>query len=244
MILKKPKMVLFDYGNNIIHEDPFDSYAGFTALLDVAVKNPDGVTAAQLCEYNDELYDFFENKANVNEVEVHHHCLFRALFHRSRLEFGLPMVDLETIYWDASAPGRPAPGIEPVLRWLGEQGIPTGVVSNMSFSGECMERRLRARLPYNDFSFVMTSSEYGIRKPNHLLFRAAIGRSGLAAKDIWFCGDNPVADVAGSSAVGMFPVFYRHPEVYPETNLSMVEDIDHLYITHWDQFIPAIEKAK
>jgi len=89
----------------------------------------------------------------------------------------------------------------------------------------------------------MTSSEYGIRKPNALLFKAALGLSGLPAEDIWFCGDNPVADVTGCSGVGMFPVFYRHPEVYASTDLSLVKDIDHLYITHWDQFIPALENS-
>lgn len=242
--MKKPRMVLFDYGNTLIHEDPFDARAGFEALLDYAVSNPDGVTAAQLCRYNDELYDFFENNANSNEVEVHHHCLFRALFHRSRLEFELPLEVLETIYWDTSSRGRPAPGIQQVLFYLRTHGIRTGVVSNMSFSGAAMEERLHDRLPGNGFELVVTSSEYGIRKPNRLLFQAALGRSGLPAEDIWFCGDNPVADVAGCAQVGMFPVFYRHPEVYAETDLSALKGIDHLYITHWDQFIPAVEKAE
>lgn len=242
--MKKPRMVLFDYGNTLIHEDPFDAHAGFTALLDFAVSNPDNVTAAKLCEYNDELYDFFENHANIYDAEVHHHHLFRALFDRSRLEFEMPFEVLETIYWDTSSRGRPAPGVHEMLRWLRTHGIPTGVVSNMSFSGAAMEERLHDRLPGSDFRFVMTSSEYGIRKPNSLLFRAALSRSGLPAEDIWFCGDNPVADVQGSSAVGMFPVFYRHPEVYAHTDMSLVEGIDHLYITGWDEFIPALETAQ
>lgn len=242
--MKKPAMVLFDYGNTLIHEDPFDAIAGYSAVLSYAVSNPCDVTAEELKKVNDEVFAFFQDNAHCNGVEVHHHCMFRTIFDRYRLKFDIPFDGLETVFWDTAAPGHAAPGISDVLAYLRSQGIRTGVVSNISFSREAMSDRLCDRLPGCDFEFVVTSSEYGFRKPERLLFDAAIGLSGLPAEEIWFCGDTPVADVVGSSGAGMFPVLYRNPDVHPETDFSAVDGIDYLYITHWDQFIPALMKAE
>ncbi len=242
--LRKPRMIMFDYGNTLIHEDVFSAMAGYDAVLDFAVSNPMDVTPFRLAKLNDEYFEFLNKNAHANGIEVHHHCFFRTLFDRFALEFDVPYEALETIYWDTAARGRPAPGIQQVLFYLRTHGIRAAVVSNISFSAEALAERLRDRLPGSDFEFVVASSEYGIRKPEELLFRAALGRSGLAPEDIWFCGDTPSADVLGAAGVGMYPVLYRHPDIYPETDLSALEGTDYLFITDWAQLIPVIEKAE
>jgi len=43
-------------------------------------------------------------------------------------------------------------------------------------------------------------------------------KAGLNAGDAWFCGDNIKADVEGSAAVGIFPVWYEgETQEIPET---------------------------
>lgn len=242
--MKKPSVVLFDYGNTLIHEDPFDGVAGYAALLKLAVSNPEGITAEQLRLHNDELFEYLSEHAFPVGLEIHHHFFFRTLFDRFGLRFDLPFDRLETVYWDAASPGRAAPGIIDALDALHAQGIRTGVVSNISFSCAAMTQRLAHRLCGRPFEFVMTSSEYGVRKPKEFLFRAALGRCGVPAEEIWFCGDNPVADVAGSHRVGMQPVWYRSPLVYPETDRSKAKDIPHLYITRWEELTAAVDAAE
>ena len=51
--------------------------------------------------------------------------------------------------------------------------------------------------------FVITSSDYFIRKPNYILFHIALQKAGLHANEVWYCGDNPQADIEGSSQVGI-----------------------------------------
>ena len=46
--MKKPKMVLFDYGETLFHEKPFDALAGNRALLAHCNNNPRNVTAEEI----------------------------------------------------------------------------------------------------------------------------------------------------------------------------------------------------
>ena len=47
-----------------------------------------------------------------------------------------------------------------------------------------------------------------LRKPQPMLFELALRKAGLTASEVWFCGDNPQADIEGAAAAGMFPVWF------------------------------------
>ena len=53
------------------------------------------------------------------------------------------------------------------------------------------------------FEFALYSSSAPYRKPHPSIFRAAISRLQVNAKDILFVGDNLIMDVEGPQAVGM-----------------------------------------
>ena len=54
----------------------------------------------------------------------------------------------------------------------------------------------------------MTSSDYLVRKPNPLLFEIALQKAGLCGEEVWYCGDNPKADIEGAAQVGIYPIWY------------------------------------
>ncbi len=139
------------------------------------------------------------------------------------------------------------PDADKMLDYINVKGIRSAVISNLLWSGEALTERLNRLLPNNRFEFVITSSDYMFRKPNRLLFELALRKAGLDSKDVWYCGDNPQADVEGSAQVGIFPVWYQctsvtdpHKDEIPKLQLIC----EYLHIYGWDEMIDELERLK
>lgn len=78
-----------------------------------------------------------------------------------------------------------------MLDYINENGIRSAVISNLIWPGIALTERLNRLLPNNRFEFVMTSSDYFMRKPNRILFDIALQKAGVSADKVWYCGDNP-----------------------------------------------------
>jgi putative hydrolase of the HAD superfamily len=91
---------------------------------------------------------------------------------------------------------------------------------------------------------VIVSSEYGFRKLSPYLFELALRKAGLPPGDVWFCGDNPRADVEGAAQVGIFPVWYDNDtgREHRDSVLGPRPTCDHLYIREWDDLIRTLEE--
>ena len=61
------------------------------------------------------------------------------------------------------------------------------------------------------FEFVVSSADYGVRKPHPAIFEAALARLGLEPGEAWFAGDNVEYDLKGGLGAGMFTVLFRPP---------------------------------
>ena len=98
---------------------------------------------------------------------------------------------------------RARPGSREVLGALRARSLATGVVSNF-------DHRLREVLETLDFSHLLDSitipAEAGAEKPDARIFRIALERLGLAAKEVAFVGDDAVRDLSGAREVGMTAV--------------------------------------
>ena len=241
-----PKMVLFDYGETLVHEDDFDAVAGNEALLRFARQNPEHVTALQLQEFVQKLQEDTLRHARTLNLEAHNRIFNRFLFEYFGLELALTPLQAETIFWDAAAPGSPMPGICELLEFLHCRGIRTGVVSNISFSGEALAERVNRLLPGNHFEFIIASSEYLFRKPSPRLFGIALRKAGVAPGNIWFCGDNAAADVSGASAAGMWPVWYTAPLpcAYRPKEACQTPDCACAHIFHWRELQQLLQEAQ
>lgn len=207
-IISHPGFVLFDYGETLAHEADYRPEAGFEALLNCARSNPQNVNADTLLAAFRSAFQTLRRQAHAAGLEIPNQLRWKWLFEYFDLEFDLDVAELETLYWDAAAPCVQTPGMSELLGLLRHHGIGTGVVSNMGFSGRSLCHRLQALFPEHSFSFVLSSADYVLRKPNPRLFALAVKKSGCSPQKCWFLGDNLAADVAGAAAAGLNAVYY------------------------------------
>jgi len=240
-----PKMIIFDYGHTLLYEPGWDSQRGAIELLKHAVKNKYNITHDDLQVGADMVFGEHVQYIRSFGYDISGQVGNRFLYEYLGLEFDLTPCELETLFWNAASAGEIMPGADRMLDYINENGIRSAVISNLLWSGEALTKRLNRLLPNNKFEFVMTSSYYLFRKPNRLLFELALRKAGLDAKDVWFCGDNPQADVEGSAQVGIYPVWYDNGtgKYHEDRTDETAPQCEHLYIKEWDEIVKALEAA-
>lgn len=204
----RPKLILFDYGNTLMHEPDFDALRGEHAIFNYIKSNPLGVTAEEAVEFAQKI-SADTLAARKLGVEPHEWQYLRLMYDYLQIEFTLPLHEIENIFWDNASPGALMPDALEMLISLKEENIRSAVISNIVFSGAALKRRIDAFLPGNQFEFIIASSEYLFRKPSPYLFELALRKARVSADETWFCGDNPRADVEGASSVGIYPIWYK-----------------------------------
>ena len=208
--LRTPKMILFDYGDTLLAEPEWDSSRATEILMRYTVKNPRGLTPAQVHEFTKALWDQVCTPARRLDREIHEHQFMRLAYELLQIEFSIPVEEQSRVFFEEAHRIVPLPHIEEALAYLAARGTRTGVVSNISEAGDVLSARLARHLPGSAFEFVIASSEYGVRKPDPLIFQLACAKADLPPEDIWFCGDNPRCDIEGAYAAGMFPIWYEN----------------------------------
>lgn len=170
----------------------------------------------------------------------------RFLYEYFGIELSIPYEQAEQVFWNAAVPGGIMPDADKMLDYINGKEIWSAVISNIDWSENALRGRLDRLLPNNSFEFVIASSEYMFRKPEPLLFKLALRKSGLSADEVWYCGDNPQADIEGAAGVGIFPVWYDNALEcgYRDKSKETVPDCDHLHIQEWNEMIEELEKLK
>ena len=238
--MKKPKIILFDYGQTLVNEKKFDGIAGTNAVLQHATKNKYNHTAedvqAAADAINAELGRFDPKRRHLVQVEVPNHMFTAYLYQSMGIELPLSHQDIDRAFWNAASPGEPSDGIEGFLAFLKERKIRTGVISNITYCGEVVEERINNLLPDHNFEFIIATSEYMFRKPNKRIFELALEKAGLQPEDAWYIGDNYLCDVVGARNAGIFPVWYIGANADPQG------EVDVMTISHWDELQRQIEE--
>lgn len=246
-----PKAVLFDYGMTLCTEPPINRTRGAELLLRHAAANPRHITSEVLLDWLDRVHGglgYFVGEESRRDPDVLHQqameenfvAVLRYTLERLDLVLDVPLRRAEVLYWDACSPGSPAPGVQEVLSRLDSLEIPYGVVSNMCFAGDTLERRLFSCLPRANFRFILASSEYAFRKPHRMLFEMALHKLGLpAGQDVWFCGDHPVCDVEGAAGAGLRPFWVR---LYNDFDRLTPPRAPCTHIAAWPEFLRILEQ--
>ncbi len=241
--MEKPKMIMFDYGHTLLWEPNWNSARGNAELMKYAVKNPHSCTVEDVINGAKLIYgDHLESIRRLG-YDISGQVGNRALYDYLGIEFSLTPLEMETVFWDAASIGAVMPGAEKMLDYLNENGIRSAVISNLLWSGDALKNRLDRLLPNNRFEFVITSSDYVFRKPQRILFEIALNKAKLEASDVWYCGDNPRADIEGAYSVGITPVWYDNETGKAESGLEGVvpPNCEHIYIQQWDELISVLE---
>jgi len=243
--MTKPKMIIFDYGHTIGYEPYFDGLRGNEAVMKHVIKNKNNLSAKEVSAFADEFFNGIGQTIRDMDIEIKNQISEKLMYEYLQIAFDLPPGQIERIFWDNAAPATAMPNIDKVLEYLQSNGIRSGVISNISFSGENLKNRIDSLLPDNEFEFIIASSEYVFRKPNKMIFELALRKAELTADEVWYCGDNTKCDVAGAASVGIFPVWF-HSDIdcsYREKSLDVRPEQEHLYIRDWLELIEVLENA-
>ena len=241
--MNKPKMIIFDYGNTLLYEPEFDFLRGEKEIYKHIVKNPKQFTIEEISKFGTELFQKY-NFCRKQGFELHEWQTMRLKYEYLGIELDIPYAEAEQIFWNNVSWGACMPYIEETLDCLRKNGIRSGVISNISWSGKALTERINRLLPQNEFEFIIASSEYGIRKPNPMLFELALQKASLSPNDVWYCGDNVKSDVYGAKSAGIFPVFYEDETVenqWLNPNDALPIDFEHLHIHSWVEMIHILD---
>lgn len=239
--MRKPKMILFDYGQTLINEERFNGVKGVEEVLKYAAKNRYQLSPAEVQEEAEkikkELGRIDPMKRHLFQVEVPNHMFNAYLYESLGIELSLTSEQIDQVFWDAASPGIPTSGIESFLEYLYKNGIRTGVISNISYAGSVVKNRINKVIPDNHFEFIIATSEYMFRKPNKRIFELALEKAGLEASEVWYIGDQYECDIVGARNVGIFPVWYLGAIDMPYKECDDVKKI-----TDWKELQMLIEK--
>ncbi len=181
--MKRPKMILFDYGQTLVNEAAFDGVKGTEAVLQYCTENKYHLTAEQIQReanaINHELGRFDPARRHLFQVEAPNYMFTSYLYESLGITLSLNGEQVDQVFWDAASPGRPTEGVTAFLEYLVQKGIRTGVISNISFCGQVVEQRIRGLFPGHPFEFILATSEYLFRKPNKRIFWLALEKAGL-----------------------------------------------------------------
>ena len=238
--MKKPKMILFDYGQTIVNQAKFDGVKGSAEILKHASANKYNLSAEQLQakanELNKELGRFDPKNRYKNQIEVPNHMFTAYLYESLGIKLDLSSDEIDTVFWDAAAPGKPTEGIEEFLEYLDKAGIRSGVISNISFAGSVVKKRINDLLPYHRFEFIIATSEYLFRKPGRKIFELALEMAELDPNEVWYVGDDYECDVVGARNAGIYPVRY-----IGATDTVYEQKTDVMEISSWAELMAFIK---
>ena len=240
-----PEMIIFDFGHTLVYEETWDGLRGSEAVLEYAVSNKNNLTAEQVSEIDLQLFTDTLAARRIL-IEPHHHKFQKLLYEYLQIEINLSPVELERVYWDNASKGHAMPNILGVLDYLYKNNIRTGVISNISFSGEALKNRIDSILPGNHFEFFIASSEYIFMKPSKIIFELALRKANLEAGKVWYCGDDVERDIHGASSVGIYPVWYESELEcwYKAKTHGFMPECEHLHIKNWLELIDILESLK
>lgn len=243
MRIQKPKMIIFDYGHTLLYEIGHNSENGNRAIYQYIKKNPKNIAFP---EFNKTVNDTFDKlKEYRSGIDINERDFLRLVYEYMDIELSVSLEEAERIIWNGISKGDIMPKADKMLDYLNDNHIRTAVISNMCWSGKALKDRFDRVLPNNKFEFVMTSSEYILKKPNQMLFEIALNKAGLKAEEVWYCGDSIKADVYGAHSAGIFPVLYEgeteEENPFAGQNEGYEIDFDCLKIKDWDELIEILK---
>lgn len=221
--MNKPLAILFDVGDTLIEYHENNPLKGTQELLKKA-NNPDSITPEQIQEYVVGMGETFNKARELGGIEFSMRSFQRFLYEIHNISFDLTQLEIENIFNKSAFIGEKMPGIHEFLDFLQEQRIRKAILSNSSFSEEAIREELRS-YGINDkiFEFVISTSEYGFRKPDKRIFELALKKLNLQHDDVWYIGNSFKYDVVGARNAGIFPIWFNKQNNSNEQSCHILE---------------------
>ena len=244
--MKKPEMIIFDYGHTLLYQPGFNTSNGSRALYEYVGKNPRNISFE---EFDRTIIDIFAKiKTYRGEMlEIHEYAFLKIATEYMDIELSVPFEEAEKIVMNGISKGGVMPYADKMLDYLNSENIRTGVISNFCFSGNALNELTDRLLPNNKFEFVLASSDYIFKKPDPFMYEIALKKAGLTADKVWFCGDSVDADIYGANNAGIFPVLYEGTtpdgtNPFAGQNDGFKPDFEYLHIHHWSELVDVLKR--
>lgn len=210
--MNKPLAILFDAGDTLIEYLRSNPLDGTKELLKKA-NNPEEVTAEEIQEYAMEIGKDFDKARESSDIEYSMRSLQRFFYEIHSVSFNLTPLEVENIFNRASFIGTTMEGVLDFLDYLEIHHIRKAILSNSSFSEEAIREELRYYgIDDKRFEFVISTSEYGFRKPNKKIFELALKKLNLRCDEVWYVGNSFKYDVIGAQNAEIQPVWFNRQE--------------------------------
>lgn len=206
--MQRPLGVIFDLGGTVLQIEPAGLIAGNARLLKFANDNL-GLSAEDIQKVADKIALELENVKDESMIEFPVQSFHRVLFETLGISFTISYPEMEKEFWHAAVNYKPTDGIFDILDVLEANQVKAGILCNTSFSGVVLEDELAKHNLVRRFSFVLSSADYGFRKPHNRFFQIAIKKMDLQPGDIWFIGDKLEYDIRGAIDSGLYPIWYN-----------------------------------
>ena len=207
------KAVLFDFWDTVVISE-FSNEAANCGCFEYVTKNPNGVTGHQVTQAYKQYFDELRAQNPINGPEFVFEQLNTIIDQRLGLTYGISYLEREYVFIKKGHSNlRIPPNLEKLLAYLKAHNYRIGIVSNTIMHSATQIRVLKELYHPYPFEFVVSSSETVWRKPDVRIFEVALKKLGLKADEVLFVGDNFEADVEGSLAAGMQPVYYNRKEI-------------------------------
>jgi len=233
-------MIIFDYGGTLMTETVFEGIRGYSAILKYATDNPYEISPEELKKFSDLLDKEMGRKhglvKGLAQLEYPEYIFQKYIYDYFKLKFSISNQELEQVYWEAASPAMLTPNIESLLNFLEIHDIKIGVISNIPFQGITLKNRIEKQLTRYNFEFIISTCDYGVRKPSSQIFELALRMSNLNNSDVWYCGDNFENDIIGGKNANLRTIFYKGKKELCKGEYSNV-----ICINDWNQIIRLLE---
>lgn len=243
--MKKPEMIIFDYGHTLLYQPGFNTSNGSRALYEYIAENPRNISFE---EFDKNIIDIFAKiKAYRGEMlEIHEYAFLKIAMEYMDIKLSVPFEEAEKIIINGISKGAVMPYADNMIDYLNSHNIRTGVISNYCFSGNALKDLIDRLLPNNKLEFVLASSDYIFKKPDPFMFEIALKKAKLSADKVWFCGDSIDADIYGARSAGIFPVLYEgitpdETNSFSGQNDGLELDFEYLHIHDWRELTDILE---
>lgn len=227
--MKKPLGIIFDLGETVLEYQENNPEKATKKLLEIS-HNPNKVSVDTIQRFVKLLVSQTFSKRDSTELEINFQSFQRLLYETHKVSFEQDSDELEKIFIKNAYVSKPSNGIVDLFELLHSCDIKIGVLSNSSYAGSSLKYELDQHDLSRHLDFLISSTDYCLRKPNILLFNLAITKMDLNPEDIWFVGDTYEFDIKGASNAGLFPVWYnkKNKTANDEVKCLEIKDMNEL----------------
>ena len=229
------KAILFDWAYTLVDLVEEDDRAAFFKMVEFLKSKNLNLPDFEIlfAEYQDLFYGLIKESRHTHR-EACFETVLRHLFFINKVEIGdrTSWKEILTIYYDVIHNVRMVyPEVIETLECLNDNGVRMAIISNTT-NPEFIKNQELCRTELDRyFEFAIFSSSTPYRKPHPSIFRAAISRLRVNAKEILFVGDNLHMDVRGPQSVGISAAWLNRnasplvSEIVPEYQITSLSEL-------------------